>query len=201
MLFWVRSSGEVSMNATFAPSMRQYLDSTRGGLIGGGLNAELSANGADEVAGRVLTREPVKTMSGGTYELDVSFSTPIFRPAPGSPLGAGGGDPGKALGALHDAIRRKNWPAMRQRISPKTLASLDKDYRSADENRDSAIDLLGAWLPKRKMKVASGELRGETAILDVEGESAGGAKGLYRVRMIRDGQGWRFDEGTLAGFL
>ena len=51
------------------------------------------------------------------------------------------------------------------------------------------------------MKITGGELRGEQAILEVEGESAAGARGFYLVRMTREADEWRFDEATLAGLL
>ena len=46
ILFWVRPGGDVSMNATFVPSMTQYLDKTGGGWpLPGALVAELTATG------------------------------------------------------------------------------------------------------------------------------------------------------------
>lgn len=201
VLLWVRPDGEVSMNATFSATMTQYVDSTRGGWMGGRLRAELTSNTAELVAGRVRTLEPVKTMNGETYQVDVSFSTAIGRPPAGNKLGARGGEPGKALEALWAAMRRKDWPAIRRRMSPSSLASLEADYRTAEENRAYVLDLLAAWLPKKKMKVTGGEIRGETAILEVEGEAFAGRMALYQVRMVRETGGWGFDGAALVGLL
>jgi hypothetical protein len=131
----------------------------------------------------------------------LTFSTAVTRPPAGAPLEAGGGEPGKALAALHGAITRKDWPAIRSALSGKTRATLEADYRTAEENLDYALDILSVWLPKQKLYVGTGELRGETAILEVEGEPWPGKGALYLVRMVREDGAWRFAEGTLAGLL
>jgi hypothetical protein len=72
---------------------------------------------------------------------------------------------------------------------------------SGEQGKDYALEALGIWLPNKRMKVTGGELRGDQAILDVEGESAAGARGFYLVRMVREADAWRFDEAALAGLL
>jgi hypothetical protein len=56
-------------------------------------------------------------------------------------------------------------------------------------------------LPKGKMKVVGGELRGDAAILEVEGEMFPGQRALYLVRMTKSGAKWVFDRATTAGFI
>jgi hypothetical protein len=51
------------------------------------------------------------------------------------------------------------------------------------------------------MKVTAGELRGETAILDVEGESAAGLPASHLVRLVEEAEGWRFDQSAMVGLL
>jgi hypothetical protein len=202
VMLWVRPDGEVSMNATFAATMTQYLDVTgSGGPFGGHLTAELRATGGERTSGRVYAPQPVKTMNGETYEVDLRFSSVVTRPIPGVDLGPGAAEPGRAFVALYAALGRKDWPALRPQLSSETLATLEQSYRSAEENRDYAFDLLEHWLPNNKMKVTAGELRGDTAILDVEGESDAGLRALYLVRMIEEAGGWRFDRATMAGLL
>ena len=41
----------------------------------------------------------------------------------------------------------------------------------------------------------------KTAILDVEGESAGGLPALYVVRLVEEAEGWRFDQSAMVGLL
>jgi hypothetical protein len=166
-----------------------------------GLEADLKSNTADRVAGRVRTKEPVKTRSGDVYALDVVFTTAVTKPPSGKPLDASGGEPGKALEALDAAITKKDWPAIRAALAKATLARFEADYRSAEENLEYAVDILRNWLPKQKLRVVGGELRGETAILDVEGETWPGRSSLYVARMVREDGAWRFENGILAGLL
>ncbi len=90
---------------------------------------------------------------------------------------------------------------MRALLSHRTLVVLAGGDSPGDQGKDYALEALGIWLPKKRMKITGGELRGEQAILEVEGESAAGARGLYLVRMTREADEWRFDEATLAGLL
>jgi hypothetical protein len=77
----------------------------------------------------------------------------------------------------------------------------DRDYNSPAENAQSALDLLNAWVPRQKMKIAGGELRGESAILEVEGEIFEGQRGMSLVRMTKSGPRWLFEEATRIGML
>ncbi len=202
ILFWVRPGGEVSMNATFAPSMTQYLDKTGGGWpLAGALVAELTANGPKRVAGRVYTRQPVRTKDGESYRLDVRFDTVVTSPPAGKRLDTRGGAPGQAFSIFYAALTRKDWTAVRSRLSRRTLALLAPGDPSGDEGRNYALEVLGVWLPQKRMKISAGELRGEAAVLDVEGVSAAGQRALYLVRMVREADEWRFDEAAMAGLL
>jgi hypothetical protein len=182
--------------------MKQVLDTTGGsGPFAGHLAAEIQASDAARVAGRVYTPRPVKTMAGESYEVDLRFSSLVAQPTPGADLGPHGGEPGRSFAALHAALGRKRWPAVRSHLSHATLAALEQDYRSPAENRDYVLDLLEHWLPKKAMRITAGERRGGTAVLDVEGESAGGLRALYLVRMVEEAGGWRFDQATMVGLL
>ena len=55
----------------------------------------------------------------------------------------------------------------------------DKSYNSPEENASSTADILQAWLPKSGLKIAGGQLRGDTADLEVEGEMFPGTNALY----------------------
>lgn len=198
VLLWIHEDGSVGMNATFATSMTQILDSTRPGLFGGGLAAVLEEHGGDEVAGRVHSPSPRKTLGGDLYEIDVTFRARVRRPPPGTVLPRGGGDPGHALEALRRAAARKDWKAMRERLGARLLATVESGPQTARERRDSALALLDAWLPRRRVTIARGTLRGDVAELDVEGESRIG-RTLHLARMVREGGEWRFDQATMVG--
>ena len=199
VLFWVRPDGDVTMNATFAKTMTQYLDGMRGLMKG--LVAELATNTPERVSGRIRTREPVKTRSGEVYRVDLTFTTAVTRLPAAPALDAGGGEPGKAFAALIAAIVQKDWAAMKAVLSRSVLDRFEEDYRTPEENRDYALDILEVWLPKANAKVVAGELRGESAILEVEGERWPKKTAIYVVRMVREAGAWKFEEGAMAGLL
>ena len=195
ILLWVDPDGKVSMNATLTEGMQQYVDSTNDGL-----KAELTTNTKDRVAGRV-TSNPVKTMSGETYQIDVTFDTTVARKAGGSKLQAGGGEPGKGFQALYAAREKKDLKGILANSSERLHKTFVEDYRTEEENLSSAVDMLMWWLPKKNMKITGGELYGDSALLEVEGELNEGLNGLYIIRMIKSPAGWVFDEAATVGML
>jgi hypothetical protein len=196
ILLWVHGDGSVSMNATFSGSMTQYLATTRSGL-----RAELTESSAERVSGRIFTTKPLRTMSGEAYEIDVTFAAGVLRPASGSRLPPGGGAPGEALTGLYGAVARRDYARMRAAVTPRVFSFIAEDeWRSAKENLDNAVDTLRMWLPP-KSAITGGELRGDTAVLEVEGEIFPGARALYLIRMMNLGEGWLYDQTATAGFL
>jgi hypothetical protein len=196
VLLWVSADGSVSMNATFSKTMTQFMDNTTGGLT-----AAFTTYTPSRLDGRVFSRAPIKTMDGTTYTVDLRFAVDVPPTPAAQPLGPGGGDPGKALVAFVDAAKKKNWDAVKAGSSPQALAMFDKSYNTPAENASSAADLLKAWLPIDKMTITRGEVRGEAAILDVEGELFRGQLGLSLVRMIRNGPTWLFDQAARVGMV
>ena len=65
----------------------------------------------------------------------------------------------------------------------------------------SFTQTFALWLPKKPGKITGGELRGDTATLDLEGEIFEGTPGLFLVRMVKRGDKWVFDRATRAGFI
>lgn len=196
VLLWVAPDGHVSMNATFGKTMTQFVDK-----VGDSLKATLSVNTPDRVAGRLFTPAPVATMGGETYTLDLTFDTAVTRVPAGTPLGAGGGAPGKALTAFLAAVKTQQWPAIKTALAPSALATFDKSYNSPEENASSAADILQAWLPKGGLKITGGEQRGDTADLDVEGEMFPGTNALYLARLRQVDGAWLFDSAGMVGML
>jgi hypothetical protein len=197
VLVWINGDGAVSMNATFSKTMTQYIERTGGSSF----KAELATNTADKVAGRIFTTAPVKTRDGTTYSVDLTFSAPITKPPAGTPLAAGGGDPGKALTAFFAARDKKDWPALKAVLSPAATSRFVKSYNDDKENLTDMLDTLNFWLPVKDVKITGGTLRGDSAILDVEGGLASGVKALTVVRLVKGGTGWLFEEAMMAGML
>jgi hypothetical protein len=197
ILLWISPDGTVSMNATLSATMTQYGDST----AEGDLKAELTTNTKQRVAGRVFTAKPVKTMSGETYDVDVTFDTGVTQAPAGTKLPAGGGDAGKAFQALYQAIQKKDMKGIQAGVTPGVANILFEDYYTAEENLKSAVDTLTAWLPKKNVKVSGGEVLGEVVLLEVEGEIYEGRNALYIVKMSKAESGWGLDEVAPAGMF
>lgn len=196
VLLWVGTDGAVSMNATFSKTMTQFLDGTTMGL-----KVTWTTQSASRLEGRLFSSAPVKTMDGTTYTVDLRFAVDVPKAPEGQALPVGGGDPGRALTALLGAAARKNWPAIRALLGPSALQMFDKSYNTPAENAANADDLLKAWIPSAKRKIVAGQLRGDVAILDVEGETFPGMMGLSRVQMVKVGTAWKFERAARAGSL
>ena len=196
VLLFVHSDGWVGMNATFSKGMTQFLNDTNGGL-----KAEFTERTATRVEGHVFSPAPLKSMDGTTYTVDLRFGVDVAAPPNGTPLPAGGGEPGKALTAFLAASQKKIWTAIKAGSSAEALKTFDKSYNSPAENAENAADLLKAWIPLQKMTITGGQLRGNVAVLDVEGELFPGQLGLTLVQMVKTGPVWQFDRAARAGLV
>lgn len=140
-------------------------------------------------------------MDGETYSINLTFSTAVTHAPAGTKLPAGGGAPGKAFEALQAAMTKKDWDGIKSNVTEKRLESFNDADRSAKENLDDALQTLGMFLPKKPGKITGGELRGEVAILDLEGELFEGQNGLFQIRMVKSGERWLFDRATRVGSI
>jgi hypothetical protein len=196
ILLWLRPDGRMDANATFHEGMTQYLAQS-----GTNLRFMHSERTPTRIAGRLVSSEPEKTLSGDRYAFDLAFDTAIAQPARGKPLRKGGGAPGAALLAMLAAVRAGHWPVIKAACGPEALKMIEADYRSPRENAQMARDLMAVWLPRSGLRVTGGELRGETADLEIEGDMAPGIPALYLARMRKIGAAWLFDGAGLAGLL
>jgi hypothetical protein len=196
VLLFVSPDGRVGMNATFGKTMTQFLNDTNDGL-----KAEFTEKTATRLEGRLFSSGPLKTLDGSTYIVDLRFGVDVPAAATGTALPAGGGDPGKSFTAFVAATAKKDWTAIRAASSPAALQLFDKSYNTPAENAEGAEMLVKAWVPVQKMKITGGQLLGDTAILEVEGEVFPGTMGLSRVQMVKSGEGWKFDKAARAGLL
>lgn len=185
IILWVRPDNDVSMNATYGANMLQFVDMT-GGM--GSLKADMKTNTADRVEGRVWAPKPVKTQDE-TWTVDVHFATEVTRLSAATRLPADGGEPGKAFKALLAARKAKK------------LDAIQKNVVKAFDSLDDALSTLDIWLPKKGIKITGGELRADTAVLEVEGEMFPGMNGLYLVGMKKSGAKWLFDRAVRRGLI
>lgn len=161
----------------------------------GTLKAALKANTAQRIAGRVQSGG-TQTFSKDKYSYDFTFDIAIAPDLPpGDPLPAGGGEPGKAYVAMVAALQKGDVVKLAQ-YWPKDKADAMLAARKDPGFKDQ-LEMLKAFSPKT-VKVTGGTLRKDTADLDVVGKDTDGNVMDGKVRMIRDGKGWRVEAEHLT---
>ena len=189
--FQVAADGEVGMNAHVGGT--QYIDSS-GEIMGekGALVATCQENTATRVACTVKSEKP---------KVDLTFETDITARPSGPPIAAGGGAPGKALLDLAEAVKGNDLEKILALLSEDEAKSYREDYRTPEENLQSAKDILGVRVPKQP-KINGGEMLAEDrAVLEVEGVPYEGARMLYLVEMRKVGERWVLADASPEGLL
>jgi len=145
----------------------------------------------DAIAGSAATPKEGDFL-GHRYSSDVTFNAPIrdaFREPPppdaktGQKLPPGGGEPGKAWRAVHDAILRRDLPALKKMSRPGELPDLP------DDELKKGLELMALMSPE-KIVIEEGYVSGDEAVLYMTGMQAG-EKQYGSVRMTRMGGAWR----------
>jgi hypothetical protein len=153
------------------------------GTVGAGL--KLTARDAKHVAGSFK-------YSSGQDAVDVSFDLPISptqMARAGTPLPAGGGDPGKALMATLQAIQSGDLAKIKAVSNPAKLGEIQKAEKSGEAKE--MVEMMKAFTPKIT-KIPGGSIDGDSAVLDFIGEEDGAPiKGT--VTMSRSGGKWYMD--------
>ncbi|MEO8195679.1 MAG: hypothetical protein ABI689_03050 [Thermoanaerobaculia bacterium] len=196
----VSAEAVVGMNARFDGT--QYLD-TSGTMMGqkGSLVATCKENSATRISCVVKTAQPVKSMDGPTWSMDMTFESEVLSRPQGKAIAKDGEAPGKALLALRAALGGKDLAKILALLAPEEAKSYQEDWRSPQENLESARDILGTVLPK-KPKITGGEwLATDSAVLEVEGEPFDGTRMLYLVEMRQVNGNWVFVTSRTAGLL
>ena len=149
--------------------------------------------GPDAVVGRVDS-EGKKSLGDTPITFDLRFSAPIMPPQPtGTDLGADGGAPGAAYLAFLDALRKGDSAALvklAEKEWAENLAGTPEEYRqyTLDSAKESA---------PQEMAVTGGEMFDGYAFLNVAGKDWMGDKVEGKVKMVLDGDTWRFAEDDL----
>ena len=164
------------------------LSATSGGNISGGTypNFELEGLGTERISGRIFHTE-TQEFFDKTYSYDFTFSAALSDPdAPfGDPLPAGGGEPGRAYLDWVAAVHTGGLDALRKIVPSEMVEQLDAV--SAAEAQEQ-IEFLREMTPT-DVKVVSGSIDGEIAILEIEGMIAG-EKVTGQITMNRMGEFW-----------
>jgi hypothetical protein len=146
--------------------------------------------GKDRVEGSFTTLKPEDFMTY-KYEIKVKFSAPLLKaklpePLPdaktGQALPADGGEPGKAYKAHRQAIKDKDITALRKTAPDPRVNDL------SDSELEKMLDFLNAMSPGA-LKITSGYLKGDRAVLYVEGVLEG-EKQYGTVELTAKGKTW-----------
>lgn len=151
----------------------------------------LDARTAQRIAGRWLLAEP-EDFFGKAYDYDLRFDAAIAQP-PGTPLPAGGGDAGTAYRAYAAAVAKGDIVALR------ALMGEDARWRLPDDDDDRVKETLKDLRDEQPQQptIVRGRIHGDEAVLWVEGVDRDEIKREGRVRMLREGRGWRVGEQDL----
>lgn len=197
VLVYLRRDGGISFNAShgYGDAAPQYANSTAMGDI----RAELTAKTAARVAGRVFMPKPEKLLGGESMKLDVTFDAEIVRPPAGSPLPAGGGEPGKSLLGLLDAVAKRRWADVQAGVTPALRKDIVGSSSTTEkEFLDDAAKHFALTLPPKGLAITRGTLRADEAVLEIEGQQWGHGW-VFFARMVKGGGGWLLDRSYPIG--
>jgi len=135
------------------------------------------------IAGHVQHKDP----EGATF--DVTFDVPVASTDYGSALPAGGGEPGKAYSAFHQALTAGNAAALKPLLGEERQGFLrDQEEPFIAFLRDSHPD---------SYKLTRGFVSGDHALLLVSGEKSPLGNVHTEVHLLREGGHWVVDDEIL----
>lgn len=122
---------------------------------------------------------------------DLTIDVPIMSDDHGAPLAADGGAPGVAYLAYHQALLKRDRPALKQLLS----ADQRQTWARAEQKGqlDAFIDYLASEHPEKTLRIAKGFAKSDTAVLLVAGESTAG-KLTGEVLLMKEQGVWHVDD-------
>lgn len=147
---------------------------------------ETTAFGPDRVAGK-LWADGTQEFFRHTYTFNVTFDAPVMaKPKPaalkGTPLAAGGGEPGKAYDVYRKAMIAGDMARLKKTVAAERAKQLD------DPKFKEMLPLIQGMQPK-KVKITGGSVDGDTATLLVENLDEKSSKGT--ITMVKEGGTWK----------
>lgn len=153
------------------------------GYCGGGVASTVKLAGG-KLAGTLKMKDESRTM-------DVKLDVPIQSDDHGPALPAGGGEPGKAYLAYHDALVKRDAKALRATMSKENGQWLDaaaKKGKAAGEMKSMA-----KTHPEQSVRILRGWSKGDRAVVLFEGESS-----MFKLAgeavLVREGGAWKVDD-------
>lgn len=141
---------------------------TAGNLSGGTYpQIEITQLGPDRISGRIYHTE-TQEFFDDKYTYDFTFSAPISDPdAPvGTPLAAGGGEPGLAYLKWVETLHSGDINALKTIVPPDVVEMIESS--SAEEAREQ-MDFMREMTPT-DIRIVAGSIDGEIALLQIEGK-------------------------------
>ena len=155
------------------------------GYCGGnmGVTSTVKATGG-KLAGTIKLKDESRTM-------DVKLDVPIMSDDFGSALPAGGGEPGKAYLAYHDALVKRDPKAVREVISNENREWFDEQQKKGKIAGE--LNAMAKEHPDKTVRIVRGYTKGNRAVLLLEGESS-----VLRLSgeaaLMNEGGRWRMDD-------
>jgi hypothetical protein len=149
---------------------------------------ELEKMGPDVVSGRVSSGGK-KSLGDTPISFDLRFSAAILPAQPsGADLGTDGGAPGAAYLAYLEALRQGDYATL---LKHADTAYADELAGTPEEYRQYTLDSAKESAPQ-EMAVTGGQLFDGYAFLTVAGKDWTGDKVEGKVKMVLDGDTWRY---------
>lgn len=158
--------------------------------FGGQGTLKLTKNSDTRLEGSYKTAKP-ESFFDKTFEFDLKFGADLLAGSlAGTPLPAGGGEPGKVYQAYVKAIGKKDKKALRPLLTAAAAQEL------LDDGGDFVLDIRQG-LALKTVKVIGGLEKGDRAALDVEGVDGDKSKKRGRAYLLKEGGSWKFSEEAL----
>ncbi|HEX8154606.1 MAG TPA: hypothetical protein VF698_15845 [Thermoanaerobaculia bacterium] len=151
---------------------------------------ELTAMTADRIAGKVSV--PKEDFFDNLYEYSVTFDVPVTaKPKPaalkGTPVAAGGGEPGAAYEKYRKAMKSGDLAALRKSLAAERVAQLDKpEFKEM-------LPMIQTMLPKT-VKIVSGAIDGDTATLKAEAKDSDNEWTYGTITMVKEAGVWKLQK-------
>ena len=162
-------------------------------IEGGALRGRLSVKSSDYSDGKG---------AGG----DITFDLPIAQEAKASPLGAGGGEPGRDFAACNVAVGKKDTAGFRKHCAVEldTLTRAEENAAGGDPGSKESLATFFDWGLSGKdamkltgLKVTGGRSLGAEAEVLVEGKDSSGTIYKGKVYMKKAEAGWVYVSESL----
>jgi len=155
------------------------------GYCGGGAVASSVTLSGERLRGRLTQRG-----SDDEPGIDLTIDVPLASDDHGTPQGVGGGAPGAAYVAYHEALAGNDLAALRERLSTERRATWDGAAANGDS--DGFVAFLAREHP-RSVRVVEAYVEGDHALALLAGEGDLGRLDGEAL-LVREQGAWRFEE-------